>query len=345
MGDVVFTTPAIRALRRLHPEAAIDYVVESGAAAVVRHNPHLSHVIEVARPGGLARVAYDLHLARRLRAGRYDVAIDFHGGPRSAWLVRATGARLRIGYDIPGRRWAYTDRVTWHPHLEPPRHSVLNQWDLLGPLGIGPPDPAVDAVEMTPGADAVAAAERRLTNAGVAPGAPLIVLHVSASNPFRRWPRESFARVAAALAMADPARRIMITGGPSEADAADAVAADAARQAGVAGAAIVRCGEPPLEELEVIVARARLFIGGDSGPLHVAATTAVPVVAIFGPTLPARSMPWRSPAIPAVALEPGPLACRPCHQRTCVHGDYRCLGAITPDAVLAAARTLLEARP
>ena len=91
------------------------------------------------------------------------------------------------------------------------------------------------------------------------------------------------------------------------------------------------------------MARARLFIGGDSGPLHVAATTAVPMVALFGPTLPARSMPWRSPAHPAIALEPGPLACRPCHQRTCVHGDFRCLSAITPDAVIAAARTLLEA--
>ena len=259
------------------------------------------------------------------------MAIDFHGGPRSAWLVRASGARRRIGYDIPGPPVGCTPiRVRWHPHLEPPRHSVLNQWDLLGPLGIGPPDPAIDAVEMTPGTDAVAAAERRLATAGVAPDAPLVVLHVSASNPFRRWPRESFAAVAAALAVADPARRIMITGGPSEADAADAVAADAARQAGVAGAAIVRCGEPPLEELEVIVARARLFIGGDSGPLHVAATTAVPMVAIFGPTLPARSMPWRSPAIPAIALEPGPLACRPCHQRTCVHGDYRCLGGDQP---------------
>ena len=89
----------------------------------------------------------------------------------------------------------------------------------------------------------------------------------------------------------------MITAGPSEADAADAVAADAARAAGAAAAAIVRCGEPSLEELEVIVTRARLFIGGDSGPLHVAATTAVPVVALFGPTLPARSMPWRSPAL------------------------------------------------
>ncbi len=345
VGDVVFTTPAIRALRRHYPSAVLDYLVEPAAAPIVRHNPHLSSVIEIARPRGLARLAVDLSLARQLRARRYDLAIDFHGGPRSAWLVRASGAARRIGYDIPGRRWAYTIRVPWHPNLEPPRHSVLNQWDLLGPLGIGPPDPAVDAVEMVAGEASVAAAEARLAGAGIAAAAPLVVLHVSASNPFRRWPRAAFAEVAAGLAAADPARRIMITAGPSEADAADAVAADAARLAGPAADAIVRCGEPSLEELEVIVRRARLFIGGDSGPLHVAATTRVPVVALFGPTLPARSMPWRSPALPAIALEPGPLPCRPCHQRTCVPGDFRCLTAITPAAVLDAARQLLAVRP
>jgi ADP-heptose:LPS heptosyltransferase len=341
---VVFTTPAIRALRRRYPAAVLDYVVEPAAAPVVRHNPHLTTVIEAERPRALARLRCDLALARRLRAASYDVAIDFHGGPRSAFFVRASGAPMRIGYDIPGRRWAYTTRVAWHPHLEPPRHSVLNQWDLLGPLDVGPADPARDAVEMVAGADAVASAGRRLAEAGVGNEHALVVLHVSASNPFRRWPRQWFAEVAAALAAADPARRIMITAGPSEADAADAVAADAARLAGGAAPAIVRCGEPTLEELEVIVARARLFIGGDSGPLHVAATTTVPVVALFGPTLPARSMPWRSPAVPAVALEPGPLPCRPCHQRTCVPGDFRCLAGVTPAAVVAASTALLEAR-
>lgn len=135
----------------------------------------------------------------------------------------------------------------------------------------------------------------------------------------------------------------MITAGPSEADAADAIADGAAAAAGPAAGAIVRCGEPPLEELQVIMARARLFIGGDSGPLHVAATTRVPIVALFGPTLPARSMPWRDPAVPAVAIEPEPLDCRPCHQRTCVHGDFRCLTATSPDRVLSAARQLLGA--
>ncbi len=339
----MFTTPAIGALRRKFPHARLDYLVEDVAAPVVRHNPHLDTVIEVARPRGVARLCYDASLAWRLRRERYDLAIDFHGGPRSAWLVRATGAPRRIGYDIPGRRFFYSTRVPWHPSLVPPRHSVLNQWDLLTPLGIAPPEPAVNPVEMTPGPEARASAAARLVAAGVSTEAPLVVLHVSASNPFRRWPRESFAQVAAALAREDRRRRIMITAGPSEADAADAVADEAAREAGEAAVAIVRCGEPSLEELHVIMTRAQLFIGGDSGPLHVAATTAVPIVALFGPTLPERSMPWRARPALAAAVQPGPLDCRPCHQRVCVHGDFRCLTTLTPGEVLAAARRVLEA--
>ena len=343
VGDVVFTTPAIRALRRRFPDAAITYVVERPAAPVVRHHPDLHEVIELERPRGLRRLRYDLAMARRLRAARFDLAIDFHGGPRSSLLVRASGAPRRIGYAIPGRRWAYTERVPWHPDLVPPRHSVRNQWDLLAPLGIDDPDPERDPVTMRPGPATAARVAARLHAAGVSDDAAVAVLHVSASNPFRRWPRTAFAEVAAALAAADARRRIIITAGPSEADAAQAITADARARAGSAAAAIV-CDDLSLEELSVVLERAALFIGGDSGPLHVAATTPVPIVALFGPTLPERSMPWRHPALSAVALEPGPLSCRPCHQRTCVPGDFRCLTSIPPHAVIAAATSLLEGR-
>ncbi|MGE0814254.1 MAG: glycosyltransferase family 9 protein [Vicinamibacterales bacterium] len=338
----MFTTPAVHALRRRFPEARLDYLVEPAAAPIVRHSPDLDAVIEAERPSGLARLRYDLALAGRLRRARYDVAIDFHGGPRSAWLVWASRAPRRIGYDIPARRVCYTTRVPWQPDLVPPRHSVLNQWDLLLPLGIDPPTPAGDPVRMIAGPGARESAARRLAAAGVAAAHRRVVIHVSASNPFRRWPREAFARVAAALALDDPRRRIMITAGPSEADAAVAVADEARRLAGDAAAAIVRCGEPSLEELQVIMADAQLFIGGDSGPLHVAATTGVPVVALFGPTLPARSMPWRDTDVPAEAVEPGPLPCRPCHQRVCVPGDFRCLATIAPERVIDAARRALR---
>lgn len=322
------------------PHAHLTYLVEEAAAPVVRHDPALDAVIEVARPGGLARLAYDLELARRLRAARFDVVIDFHGGPRSAWLARATGARRRIGYAVPGRGWLYTDRRAWSPSLVPPRHSVVAQWDLLAPLGIAPPSPATDPVVMAPAPDAAARVEARLRAAGVAAGAPLVVMHVSASNPFRRWPRTAFAEVAAALAARDRTRRIIITSGPSEADAADAVAAEAAARPGVPDGALVRAGEFDLTDLRALVAQAALYVGGDSGPLHIAATTGTPIVAVFGPTLPERSMPWRAPQR-AEAVDAGPLPCRPCHQRACVPGDFRCLTGLAPAAVTAAAERLL----
>ena len=345
IGDVVFTTPAIGAVRRRFPSARLTYLVEAPAEPVVRHHPDLDQVLVVERPRGLARLRYDLALAKRLRAERFDVVIDFHGGPRSGFLAWATGAPQRIGYALPGRALSYTTRLPWSRSLVPPRHSVLNQWDLLAPLGIEPPRRDADPVVMPVDREASARVAARLATAGVGESAPIIVLHVSAGNPFRRWPTASFAEVAAQLAADDRARRIVITSGPSEAGAAEAVAAQARALAGPAGDGIVRTGEFDLSELRALVERAVLYIGGDSGPLHIAATTATPVVALFGPTLPERSMPWRDPAIGGIAVDAGPLPCRPCHQRHCVPGDFRCLTGISPTMVLAAARTLLPNRP
>lgn len=342
---MVFTTPAIGALRRRFPSAHITYLVEAPAEPVVRHHPGLDAVVVVERPRGLTRLRYDLQLARRLRAERYDVVIDLHGGPRSGFLTWATGAAQRIGYALPGRQLSYTTRVPWSRSLVPPRHSVLNQWDLIAPLGIDAPTGKADPVVMPIDADADARVTLRLAAAGVAPAAPIVVLHVSAGNPFRRWPSASFAEVAAQLAAGDRARRIIITSGPSEADAAEAVAAQARTLAGAAADGVLRTGEFDLSELRALVGRAALYIGGDSGPLHIAATTATPVVALFGPTLPERSMPWRDPAVGSLAVDAGPLPCRPCHQRHCVPGDFRCLTGISPTMVLAAARTLLSNRP
>jgi ADP-heptose:LPS heptosyltransferase len=339
---VVFTTPVIGALRRRFPSAHITYLVEAPAEPVVRHHPGLDAIEVVERPRGWARLRYDVGLARRLRAERFDLVIDLHGGPRSGILTWATGAPQRIGYALPGRQLSYTTRVPWSRSLVPPRHSVQNQWDLIAPLGIGPPTGAEHPVVMPVDAQAAAAVAARLAAAGVAASAPVIVLHVSAGNPFRRWPAASFAEVAATLATQDRARRIIITSGPSEAEAAEAVAAQARTLAGDAAEGIVRTGEFDLSELRALVGRAVLYIGGDSGPLHLAATTATPVVALFGPTLPERSLPWRDPAIGSIAVETGPLPCRPCHQRHCVPGDFRCLTGISPTMVIAAAKTLLH---
>jgi lipopolysaccharide heptosyltransferase II len=343
VGDVVFTTPAIRALRRRFPDARITYLVETAASAIVSGNPHLDDVIVVPHRRGWARVLDDLRVARRLRARRFDLVVDFHGGPRGSWLTWATGARRRIGYEIAGRGWMYTDRVH-RPRALRSRHSAENQWDLLEPLGIPPLDPEREPVEMIESAHARDRALERLHDAGVRPGEhTLIVMHVSAGNPFRRWPAGAFAAVAAELARAGRDRRVVVTSGPSEIGAAEAVTAAARVQLGDAAARVVRCGEFDLQELRAVIAAASLYIGGDSGPLHVAATTTVPIVGLYGPTLPARSAPWRSRALVTEHVEPGPLGCRPCDQRVCRYRDFRCLTSISPATVIAAAERALGA--
>jgi lipopolysaccharide heptosyltransferase II len=345
VGDVVFTTPAIRALRRRFPGARLTYLVERGAAPVVSDNPDLDEVMVLDHTRGVRRLIDDVRLARLLRRRRFDVAIDFHGGPRSSWLAWVSGARRRIGYTITGRSWMYTDRVN-RPRELRPRHSVSNQSDLLAPLGLPPLDPVTEPVAMYETADARQQVEEMLAAARVPRDAELIVIHVSAGNPFRRWPLEAFARLAAALARGSNRRRIVLTSGPSESDAA----ADAARRARASldpstAERVLMTEELGLAALRVLVARAALFVGGDSGPLHIAGTTGTPIVAIYGPTLPARSHPWRDARFVSEAVEPGRLPCRPCDQRTCIPGDFRCLTQTTAEQVTSAAeRALARAR-
>jgi ADP-heptose:LPS heptosyltransferase len=345
IGDVVLSTPVIRGLRRAFPDAILTYLVERDAAAVVAGNRDLDRIIAVERTRGLRRVLDDAKLAWQLRQDRYDVVIDMHGGPRSSWLALATGARQRIGYDMPGRQWMYTRTIPRARELRP-RHSVLNQWDLLEGIEGWPveaADPARDAVAMPVDPDADRRIVARLGAAGVAPGHQLIVLHVSASNPFRRWPEPAFAEVVASLVSQSPDRRVILSSGPSDRLAADRIVAAArALLPDAARAQVIDFGEFDLAELRALVERSGLFIGGDTGPLHVAATTTTPVVAIYGPTLPARSTPWRDPSIPSESIEIAGLPCRPCDQRVCAPGDYRCLTAIKPADVVVAAERMLR---
>ncbi len=345
IGDVVFTTPIPRALKRAFPGARVSYLVERSAAAVVAGSPHLDEVIVVDRPRGAARVAEDVRLAWRLRRARYDVVIDLHGGPRSSWLTWASGAPQRIGYATPGRGWMYT-RTVERPRELRARHSVVNQWDLLEALDGWPgvaPDPARDAVEMAvdPAADARIA--DRLRASGVSGTDELVVVHVSAGNPFRRWPEESFTAVIAGLASRSDRRRVILSSGPSDREAAARIGARARAALGAAAGRVVDFGEFDIAELRALVARSRLFIGGDTGPLHVAATTATAIVGLYGPTLAERSAPWRDPGVPTESLFVAGLACRPCDQRVCAPGDFRCLTTLKPQDVLAAAERVLAA--
>jgi predicted lipopolysaccharide heptosyltransferase III len=340
IGDVVFTTPLIRALRRQYTDAHLAYLVEPSAAPVVRGNPHLNNVIVADRRRGTRRLLDDLALARRLRRERFDVAIDLHGGPRAAWLTRASAAPMRIGYDMPARSWIYTHRVPRSPDLFP-RHSVRNQWDLLAPLGIPDCTPERDPVEMPEDPAAAARVRDRLATAGIHDGHRLVVIHVSAGNEFRRWPEEAFVSMIAGIAERDPRIRIIVASGPSDAPAAARVT-KAARARLSTPESLPPLQDWDLNELHALVVRSAVYIGGDSGPLHVASTTSTPIVELLGPTLAERSRPWRNARFRAEMVDAGPLPCRPCDQRRCIPGDFRCLTRITPDQVLAAVERVVR---
>jgi len=193
---------------------------------------------------------------------------------------------------------------------------------------------------------AAAATAVHLDAAGIGPTDRIIVIHVSAGNPFRRWTAEAFAETAAELAARHPDARVIMVGSAAERTAVGGVVDLARNRLGSNEYShVIAWADGSLADLRALIDRAALFIGGDSGPLHIAATSAVPIVALFGPTLPVRSAPWRSPAFVTETVDVGPLECRPCDQRVCTPGDFRCLGGITPAAVvLAAERALAQTR-
>ena len=341
IGDVVFTTPTFAALHEHFPQAHLSYLVEPAAAPVVRGNPHLARVIEAPRVRGMRGLIADLALGRALAREQFDLAIDFHGGPRASMLTWLSRAPRRVGYTVSGRAWMYTERVD-RPRALRPRHSVENQWDLLSAIGVPPPSRDRHPVTMVVDAEAAQRVEARLSAHHATGDARLVVMHVSAGNPFRRWPIASFAEVAAGLAAADASVRVIVTSGPSEEGAAaEVIAAARGRLDEGRRAHVLSCGEFSLSELRALVERAALYVGGDSGPMHIAGCSHVPMVSLYGPTLPVRSEPWRSAHIPALAAESHGLTCRPCDQRVCEPGDFRCLTQVRPEDVLAAGVRLL----
>ena len=356
IGDVVFTTPAIRALRQRFPDAELVYLVERAAAPVLSENQHLTKLIIAERPRGFRRLIYDLQLAQRLRAARFDAVIDFHGGPRGNWLTWVTRAQTRIGYSIPYRRWPYTHLVK-RPVQTEPRHSVMNQWDLLSSLDkrlAARPDPQRDPVEMNVNVETALSVYRKLITAElirkrITAGASrtlakklnIVVVHVRVGTPFRQWPIEFFIETIVNLAAFDPELRFVVTSDPADPSTTNQIITEVHARTGRATPLVTSADHFGVAELQSLISRAALFIGGDSGPLHIAATTTTPIVGIYGPTLPTRSSPWRSPALITESVDVGELPCRPCDQRHCEPGDFRCLRTLPAIKVISAAKRAL----
>lgn len=306
MGDVIHTLPAAQALRDAFPNAKIGWLIEErwaellcapgtprrGPRSVQRPLVDWVHAVNLTEwRKSLFTISTAQQIAKvwnDVRGAGYDVAVDLQGAMRSALLARWSGARVVVGpaeaRESPASLW-YTRRVV-------AQGAHVIEQNLFVAQAVAQRRMKMLCVEFPRDDDAKRRIERRLAEAGVGEFA---ILNPGAGWGAKRWPAERYGRVARALA-ADGVRSILNCG-PGE--------DDLARQAEVAseGAAVpMKCS---ITELIALTRRARIFIGGDTGPLHLAAALQVPVVAIFGPTDPARNGPFgtrsvvlRNPASP-----------------------------------------------
>jgi lipopolysaccharide heptosyltransferase I len=290
LGDVVHATPVVEALADAFPAACITWVVERREAALLRDHPRLAEVVTVdtrawrrtRTPGAALALVHTLRaLRRRLRAGRFDVAVDLQGLVKSGAVTAATGAPLRIGFASPFCRERANGLFTNRRVTPPPsaRHVVDQYLSLLQPLGV---TPARVAFRLPTCETAEGRIEEFFASAGLKRQGRVVVLNPGAGKPGKRWPVERFVELATRLAR-DADARVLALWGPGEEAAARAIAR-------APGAMLA----PPtdLDQLIAVTRRASVLVAADTGPLHVAAALGTPCVGLYGPTAAERNGPY-----------------------------------------------------
>jgi ADP-heptose:LPS heptosyltransferase len=312
----VHALPAVAALREAHPAAAIDWLVDRRNVELVRLVPIVDRVVVLERPtlGGW------LAVIRELRRTPYDAAVDLQGLMKSAVLARASGARRVLGFSI----WHLRERSArpfYSETAEPGGpHVIEKNLALVSRLGAGAGEWRFPLeVEASAALDAVRAA--------LGPDARFALLNPGAAWPNKRWPPARFGEVARFVAERYDLRSVVLWGPGEQALAAEVVAAS--------GGAALQAPATSMADLVALSRAASLVVSGDTGPLHLAAAAGAPVVALFGPTDPARNGPWA--AADRVVSRYGTCACH--YQRRCRAGEW-CLGGIAVDEVARA----IEAR-
>lgn len=338
IGDVVRTLPAVSTLRAACPAARITWLVERAASSILEGQPWIDEVrifpreslrtaIRGARVATLVREAWAF--VRALRGERFDLVLDFHGILKSGLLARASGAPLRVGYAPPfGRElaWLFANA---RARLTPERASRFDRNEaLVRFLGVRAASAAVPLL--------VDPAAREKIAVALGPGPAPVVVHpgTSAGTPHKRWPAAGYAALARALRSKRGVFTV-VSAGPDAAERASA--AEVVRLAG--GAARLAPETTSLADLAALFVQCRLYAGGDTGPMHVASLAGTPVVQIMGPTDPVENEPWSG--TPSRTVRAG-VGCSPC-RRGC--SAATCMAAVSPQAVIEAALTLLDAAP
>ena len=321
IGDIVHALPAVAALGETYPQAKIHWVVEKGYAGLLEGNPYVHRILKLDTLGWRKRLTSGVTLEEigrgilALREVPFDAAIDFQGLWKSATIAWLSRSRERLGFAEywlrePGAAVLYTDKLSPHGR----RHVIEMNLALVERLGARTerwqfPLPRSEQADRD--------VAERLAEIGAK---EFMIVNPGGGWMAKRWAPENYAELIRRVARVFPGK-ILLTGAPDE----TLVIKEILQQAATDRA----CYFPStLMQFMALARRARLFVGGDTGPLHLAAAVGTPVVAIYGPTDPARNGPF-SPLDIALSNR-GPID----HTRRASHPQY--LPGIAVEAVFAA---------
>ena len=336
-GDVLMTTPALRAVKCARPKRHITLLTSTVGGAVARHVPEVDEIICFDAPwiknDSMPMPAEVLDLRSALANRKFDAAIIFtvysQNPLPAAMLCYLAGIPLRLAHCRENPYRLLTDWVRETEPHERIRHEVERQLDLVATIGARP---CGLPLSFTVSDDDRCAALEKLRKAGIDPERPWLAIHPGASAPSRRYPADRFARVARELSERLECQ-VVLTGDAGEAALAEQIRNDARTDAASLA------GELELNELGALIAMSPLLISNNTGPVHIAAAVGTPVVDLYALTNPQHT-PWQVPN--RVLFHDVP--CKNCYRSICPMGHHACLRGVAVETVVAAALELWAMR-
>ncbi|MBN1268347.1 MAG: glycosyltransferase family 9 protein [Kiritimatiellae bacterium] len=325
LGNLAVTLPIIAAFGEYFEHPA-DLLVDQRFVPLAACLPRIGRVIGLSQVRGrrsLAEAWPFLSAVIRMRKARYDAVITLDRRIRAPSLALFSGAPRRVGWLEAKRTWLYTDRVSMAGTPDPIFDKMCVILKCIGHVG----RPPLAVLRSTP--ESRARLDKALHDSGRTGGAPLVVMHTTAGFAYRAWPKDRFARVADELIRRGNAD-VCLIGAPAEREALEAVRAQMQERA---RAFLLT---EPIDVLVALFERASLLVSSESGPMHVAALTRVPIVTVYGLTDVRRWGPVRGEGVKVLQ---GPL-CTDCRPKECPR-SYRCLLDIRVEDVMQAAESLL----
>lgn len=323
LGDVLFSTPAIKAIRKKYPDSHIAVLVVPRCRQILEHNPFINETIIYDQDGKHRTLAGKLEFINQLHQRHFDKAFIFHRSFTRALLIYLAGIPQRIGYSTKGRGFLLTEKIAVPGEK---LHKVEYFLNMVRSAGI---DTEAGFCEFYISDQDRAWALQILDKQGIDKNDFIVILNPGGNWGPKRWPLERFAEVGDRLVEQYKAR-IIITGGLKDEQRAIQIAALMKHRP------ISFCGMTDLNKLGALLDRADMVISADSGPMHIAVARGTKVIGLFGPTSPRITGPYGRGNHAVLWKD---IGCQvPCYDTSCT--DNRCMKAITVEDVLKAVKTL-----